>query len=312
MLLFSDRDVIVIKKVATVEDYFQIEATVEELEPCQKAHFEDLEKEESLINEKIQLLENAPNVEVIHRGTYVQALEISENIQAALTIASTAQPSSAKIQKTASSQNVILQQAPATANNAIPQSYQLVMDPRLGVIVGAVSSAPTKTNSPQIIYKSANTVSSTPEQPMKTRRGTVLRQGSSPQITPPPPGKGIQVRSMLQKIPLTTPTPKPIIAKAKPTSANMSTYRPTESTVEGGLSMGAKSGTNKTIDIPEDRSMPDSREVSFNKLQGRTYPSLVVVARPHLRVKDLASDRGKLDIKVKSVLMFPPTKFTEW
>lgn len=259
--------------------------------------------EESLINEKIELLENAPNVEVIHRGTYVQALEISENVEEALIAA---QSSPTKAQK-----NVILQQSPAAGNNAIPQSYQLVMDPRLGVIVGAVSNSSTKSNSQQIMYKTANTASTTPEQPMKTRRGTTLRQ-VSPQMTPSPTGKGLQVRSMLQKIPLTTPSPKPIIAKAKAISGNMPTYRPTESTVEGGLNMGAKSGTNKTVDQPEDRSLPDSREVSFNKLQGRTYPSLVVVARPHLRVKDLASDRGKLDIKVKSVLMYPPTKFTEW
>lgn len=60
------------------------------------------------------------------------------------------------------------------------------------------------------------------------------------------------------------------------------------------------------------RSLPDSREISFNKLQGKTYPSLVVVARPHLRVSDLSVDRPKLDAKVKSVLMHAPTKFTEW
>lgn len=76
--------------------------------------------------------------------------------------------------------------------------------------------------------------------------------------------------------------------------------------------MGTK--PTKSIDLTGDdgRALPDSREVSFNKLQGRTYPSLVVVARPHLRVKDLAADRSKLDVKVKSVLMYPPTKFTEW
>jgi len=34
--------------------------------------------------------------------------------------------------------------------------------------------------------------------------------------------------------------------------------------------------------------MADSREVTFNKLSGKTFPSLVVVARPHLRIKDMA------------------------
>lgn len=40
----------------------------------------------------------------------------------------------------------------------------------------------------------------------------------------------------------------------------------------------------------------------------------MVVARPHLRAKEVASvnDRPALDAKVKSVLMHTPTKFTEW
>lgn len=47
---------------------------------------------------------------------------------------------------------------------------------------------------------------------------------------------------------------------------------------------------------------------------GKTFPSLVVVARPYLRSKDSAapSDRSTLDSKVKSVLMHTPMKFTEW
>jgi hypothetical protein len=31
----------------------------------------------------------------------------------------------------------------------------------------------------------------------------------------------------------------------------------------------------------------DSREITFNKLSGKTFPSLVVSARPNLRVKDM-------------------------
>lgn len=47
---------------------------------------------------------------------------------------------------------------------------------------------------------------------------------------------------------------------------------------------------------------------------GKTFPSLVVVARPHLHAKEAAAanDRSVLDTKVKSVLVHTPTKFTEW
>lgn len=45
----------------------------------------------------------------------------------------------------------------------------------------------------------------------------------------------------------------------------------------------------------------DSREVLINKLSGKTYPSLVVVARPNLRAKDIsqaviASERTALGL----------------
>lgn len=57
----------------------------------------------------------------------------------------------------------------------------------------------------------------------------------------------------------------------------------------------------------------DSREVTFNKLQGKTFPSLVVVARPTLKTKDSnINDRPALDAKVKGVLMHSATKYTEW
>ncbi|CAH2104197.1 unnamed protein product [Euphydryas editha] len=46
---------------------------------------------------------------------------------------------------------------------------------------------------------------------------------------------------------------------------------------------------------------------------GKTFPSLVVVARPYLRSKEApAGDRAALDSKVKAVLIHTPMKFTEW
>lgn len=96
-----------------------------------------------------------------------------------------------------------------------------------------------------------------------------------------------------------------------------------EATAVGGISAIAPASSRKSnnvaasniVDLTSDdrRPLADSREISFNKLQGKTFPSLVVVARPHLAVKDITGgDRTKLDAKVKSVLMYVPTKFTEW
>ena len=43
-----------------------------------------------------------------------------------------------------------------------------------------------------------------------------------------------------------------------------------------------------TTDKPAEESAPDSREVAFNKVAGKTFPSLVVLARPHLKDKEMS------------------------
>ncbi|XP_038206753.1 uncharacterized protein LOC119828582, partial [Zerene cesonia] len=92
--------------------------------------------------------------------------------------------------------------------------------------------------------------------------------------------------------------------------------RPSEATAIGGLLTGTTAKTTAIVDLTKEdsnKNVADSREVSFNKLQGKTFPSLVVVARPYLRSKEgPTSDRAALDTKVKSVLVHTPMKFTEW
>ncbi|XP_068621095.1 uncharacterized protein row [Battus philenor] len=93
--------------------------------------------------------------------------------------------------------------------------------------------------------------------------------------------------------------------------------RPSEATAIGGLLTGSATKTTAIVDLTKEdgnKNVADSREVSFNKLQGKTFPSLVVVARPYLRAKEAPppADRSALDSKVKSVLIHTPMKFTEW
>lgn len=95
-------------------------------------------------------------------------------------------------------------------------------------------------------------------------------------------------------------------------------YRPSESSAIGGLTVGSTKKKD-VVDLTKDegpsviKMTADSREVTFNKLQGKTFPSLVVVARPTLKAKDSnINDRPALDAKVKGVLMHSATKYTEW
>lgn len=101
-----------------------------------------------------------------------------------------------------------------------------------------------------------------------------------------------------------------------PSITSVSNVRPTESTAVGGLVVGTEAAKRKptaVVDLTKDDATSDATEVSFNKLNGKTFPSLVVVARPSLRVKEtFKNDRSTLDAKVKGVLMHQAVKFTEW
>ncbi|XP_013100238.1 uncharacterized protein LOC106082337 [Stomoxys calcitrans] len=77
--------------------------------------------------------------------------------------------------------------------------------------------------------------------------------------------------------------------------------RPSEDSAVGGLIVGTDNKDGKA-----------SKENKEGKLQGKTFPSLVVLAKPWLKVKDMSATRNKLDSKVKLVLMLTPNKFTEW
>ncbi|XP_058446535.1 uncharacterized protein LOC131427400 [Malaya genurostris] len=121
-----------------------------------------------------------------------------------------------------------------------------------------------------------------------------------------------------KKVDLKTPK-KP----EKPQSIMASNVRPTEATSIGGLLVGGDKERKKItaeptaiVDLTKDdagKPLADSREISFSKIQGKTFPSLVVIARPSLRsTEKIPADRPQLDAKVKNVLMHTATKFTEW
>lgn len=208
------------------------------------------------------------------------------------------------------STNVILQPANKNANAA--SSYQLVMDPRLGVIVGTMTPAGTAattqiqstTHTPTLTVAKPSTINATAAAAasnVQTRRRRA--RASAPAAPPQTPQSVLQQQKQTRQTKSITNSPAV-------------TTRPNESTAVGGLVAAKTTGNNSVVDLTSEevRTTADTREVSFNKLQGKTFPSLVVVARPHLRVKDTpgGGDRSRLDAKVKAVLMHPPTKFTEW
>ncbi|XP_026666788.1 uncharacterized protein LOC108632966 isoform X1 [Ceratina calcarata] len=138
-----------------------------------------------------------------------------------------------------------------------------------------------------------------------------IKPANKQQIAPSASSLSIVNTTTGTTTPTMTVTVTPTAVKSK-----ITVTKPTETTSIGGILIG-KTTAHEQIEESK-KNLPDGREITFNKMNGgRTFPSLVVVAKPNLRMKDITpqiaqKERTELDMKVKSVLMFPATKFAEW
>lgn len=239
-------------------------------------------------------------------------------------------------------------------NNSTTQqgNLQLVMDPRKGVILSNTSQNTInnmQNQSKNVLISPADSNSLNRPTRQSTTRTKVLQVHQPEIIEEPilsPSAPAVRVRA---KLPMPTPPSGPPAQKGKqqirptsfssavaatqqqqppplsqvqvaPASSSSSAKinnRPTEQTSIGGIAIGVKNSTNEAIEESK-KNQPDGREIAFNKANGgRTYPSLIVVARPGLHSKEISptiasKERAELDAKVKSVLMFSSTRFAEW
>ncbi|XP_035744018.1 uncharacterized protein LOC118451481 isoform X2 [Vespa mandarinia] len=227
--------------------------------------------------------------------------------------------------------------------NGTQGNIQLVVDPRVGVILGSVNqqqgsnlykkhdsfiinlksfvigNTTTTTASPTSV--SAQSQSENYKYTRSGRRTKVLQVQQQPDIIEEPaplPARGRPKSNTTTHV-VTSSVTNLRIKTVNKSQGNQTTLRskPTEQTSIGGISVGIKNTACEQIDESK-KNLPDGREITFNKMNGgRTFPSLVVVARPNLRTKEIIpqvalKERSELDIKVKGVLMYSPTKFAEW
>ncbi|CAH2011012.1 unnamed protein product [Acanthoscelides obtectus] len=334
----ADREVLVLKTITNrnAENTLELDCWVEQLDEVQQNRLKKRQAEEKEIEQKLKQLLNSPHAKVVHKGDLSTIVEITETVNNVLTAAAKPPPP-----------------PPVILNNTTGSPYQLVMDPRLGLVLGTVATpgvgaispatppAPKSLHGKVTIAQNLTEPKSLPSTPniqsvagrtMRTRRGGKGGAGTPPPTPPAPVRQVVQnkppqvtptrsTRMQVQQPVVPTPPSRPQRGQAA-AAASYANARPSENNVEGGLMTGTnttpgkKTRGNVVVDLTAEdgrANAPDSREISFNKLQGKTYPSLVVVARPHLRATvDMQAERPKLDAKVKSVLMHPPTKFTEW
>ncbi|XP_072747682.1 uncharacterized protein Row isoform X2 [Anoplolepis gracilipes] len=206
-------------------------------------------------------------------------------------------------------------------------NIQLVVDPRMGVmgVVGSVTQTQGTTTTTTVAVSTAAQPQQENYKYTRSGRRTKVLQVQQPDIIEEPASTVTRSRpktGSTTHVVTSTATISQGVTNVRIKSVNKqqtvnqpTTTKPTEHTSIGGISVG--STVNEQIDEAK-KNQPDGREFTFNKTTGgRTFPSLVVVARPNLRSKDIGSlvaqkERQALDAKVKSVLMFSATKFAEW
>ncbi|XP_046144610.1 uncharacterized protein LOC114880486 isoform X2 [Osmia bicornis bicornis] len=224
-------------------------------------------------------------------------------------------------------------------SNGSQGNIQLVVDSRMGVILGSVpqpqgttiTTVPSSSVSTPMVTPGSTSVStvtamstvthSQTENYKYTRSGrrTKVLQVQQPDVIEEPAliARGRQKLGCSTHVVTPMTSTSTTVSTSTESSSRLTITKPTEHTSIGGIAVGSKNSACDQVDESK-KNHPDGREVTFNKMNGgRTFPSLVVIARPSLRTKDIApqiaqKERSELDMKVKSVLMFSATKFAEW
>ncbi|XP_052865356.1 uncharacterized protein LOC128271763 [Anopheles cruzii] len=291
-----------------------LECWVEELSPAQKAAYERAEKEHNEVRNRLKAIVQEHGGENIFSGELFTAYQVLgpvpglEQISEPLSSLAKRKP---PVPCVPAATTALHRASPSLPDTPIAvgtrrRSRRSFQRPRGGVPPDEETS-PRTPPTVEIADDDEDYMPLAKRMRQREKPGT-SRDLSETRKTPEKPAEPKQRRS---KSPVQTVSPAPNV-------------RPTEFTAAGGLRIGTEKEKKRAVsaepsaivDLTTDdtSNVPaDSREISFSKIQGKTYPSLVVIARPSLRVADRTpTDRPALDAKVKGVLVYPSAKFTEW
>lgn len=264
----------------------------EELSPAQKDYYSNVTSQLDVYKRRFDELSKMKDVHIEDNGT-ISFLEFIGITSVPL------QPNNASLHPGKTKNPLILQ----------PNSNLLVVDPNLGLVVSPMpSNIPTSTpgsvnSGIRFTPPTPNAVSSSPYRPYtprirgRGRGGTAFRQ-RNPSI----------LKSRLA-VPATLRERLPTVAPKdqKPSTSESDKNCIVDLTEEDNVD-----------DIPDPvASRADTKEVTIAKNAEKTFPSLVVVARPFLAPKEFTNqqitlERNALDERVKQMLTLPPPQFTEW
>lgn len=262
-----------------------LDCWIEELSPAQLAAYEKVANEHNAIKNSLKNLMGTNEGKELFNGEVFSAYsfkgKVLQEIKEA-TVPKKLPPPSPKIDKNdrrkRAASNLVYMESSDDDDDNVPLAKRVVTPPPSQLPKrGRPNRGPPIANTPSAKMTPPRSALTTPQ------------RTASPQQTP--------VASKVNKLSV-KPTPKGT-AKSSVDLASAN-FRPSEITSVGGLVIDAES---------KDKGKSAEKE---GKLQGKTFPSLVVLAKPWLKVKDMSATRSKLDSKVKLVLMLTPNKFTEW
>ncbi|XP_030373197.1 uncharacterized protein LOC115623125 [Scaptodrosophila lebanonensis] len=263
-----------------------LECIVEELSPAQLSYFENISKEHNAVKNALKNAVSANEGKELFNGQVFQAFsfkgKVLQEIKEAALPKKPPKPADPPPASTTGgtgggrgrrrASNIAYLESSDEGDDDVPLAKRLALS--VGKkIVGATPATPGR---PKLDKKGAATAGAT----------AIGSSGkASPQLKA---GKGAGVGAK---------------GASKEPESPPKNLRPSEVNSVGGLVVGSDDGK-------DGKDGKDSAKDS--KMQGKTYPSLVVLAKPFLKVKDMAATRSKLDSKVKLVLMLTPNKFCEW
>ncbi|XP_055923389.1 uncharacterized protein LOC129953886 isoform X2 [Eupeodes corollae] len=274
-------------KSAKIDISLDLDCWIEELSPAQLAAYEKVANEHNAIKNSLKSLMGTNEGKELFYGEVFSAYSFKGKVLQEIKEATVPKkpPPVTKLDKAErrkrAATNLVYMESSDDDEDNIPLAKRVLTPPP--------SSASSKRGRPSKGTQQAVTTSVTKGTPKSS--ASVATRTASPQLSPVPTTKSSKVSSKT--------TPKGT-AKSSLDLASQN-FRPSEITSVGGLVIDSEAKDNKAKASEKD-----------GKLQGKTFPSLVVLAKPWLKVKDMSATRSKLDSKVKLVLMLTPNKFTEW
>ncbi|XP_046398334.1 uncharacterized protein LOC124165096 isoform X2 [Ischnura elegans] len=233
---------------------------------------------------------------------------------------------------------LILSNAPANVRPvAAPNTYQLLMDRRLNLIVGAVTSpqpipgtpviqgtttiaktqlGASNMGGPMVIPQSAIVVSSEPGTcPMVQRVVKMTSAGGVPTVLNTQSSAQVPIMSQIPNpnaVVGTTASSRPIAPKY-PIAVNI----PPSPHVASPTPPSDSPSTPATASATASEENRPAQSQDQTKLNGKLFPSLLVTLKPCLQSKEFTTSvctklRSELDKELKKVLLLFPSELTEW